>query len=108
MTSFNPPVVEFITPSEKKEWFEKQHQFMIMSVNENQGQYGAGYSYRIRRTDKSGEERLITLSANPRRTEEAAWLKKALLEDTNGIGPCVLGQVDTDKGNPAWVFESAD
>lgn len=112
MGSFTPPTTDFLTEDEKADWVAKKVQFMILDVKEGDGKFGHGYTYKLGMMDpKTGEivsTHAITLSDNYRRAEEAEYIRASLLEDKSGLGPCLLAQRPTDKGNPAWVFEAVE
>jgi hypothetical protein len=112
MGSFNPPVTAFLSADEKQEWAAKGYPFMIIDCRLVDSKYGPAYNYKLSRYDsKTGEiveVKQLSLSVNTRRTEEAEWIQHELLEDSAGVGPVKLGMVDTEQGNPAWIFEGVE
>lgn len=117
MGTFNPPVPEFLSTSEKEQLVAKKTPFSIMGVNTGPGKYGISHTYELRFVNtgtgsKAGtgevSTKYISFSTNPRRAIEADYVLSELSNNPNGIGPVMLGAVETDKGNDAWVFYSVD
>jgi len=113
-TQYNPPVTEFLSKEQRAEWYQKKQKFFVVEACEVPGQYGKSARYKLRPVDEKGEAGIevymsLTLTDQKtgaeiaRRVDELAWFVSVLADDT--VGPLVLSQVKSDKGNPAWVFE---
>ena len=65
------------------------------------GQQGCGLSYVSFQltNEKTGAE-------ISRRVDELAWFVDVCAEDM--VGPLVLDQIPSSKGNPAWAFKGAE
>jgi hypothetical protein len=112
MGNFDPPVVDFLTKQQRKEWYDKGIQFMITDVSRSEaGKFGANATFTMQRIDaKTGEldagEHMISLTDNPVRNRVTDYITKVVDED-GSCGPMVLDKAPSGQGNDAWVFRPA-
>jgi hypothetical protein len=114
-TQYNPPVTEFLTKEQRAEWYQKKQKFFVVEACEVPGQFGRSARYKLRPVNDSGEagdEVYLSFTLTDqntgaeiaRRVDELAWFVSVLADDS--VGPMVLEQVATSKGNPAWSFKA--
>jgi hypothetical protein len=111
---YNPPVVEFLTKEERAKWYADKRQFFVVEAEKTQGTYGPCANYKLLPVDAKGDTsaaRYMSFALTDqksgadikRRCDELDWFIGVLGEGET-VGPLVLDQSPTTKGNPAWAF----
>ena len=112
MGSFNPPTLDFLTPEQKKDWHNTRQLFYITKVRTAAGKYGLTHTFTLQPVSDKGKDTgapvLMSLTDNPRRADLVDYVKDELSSGSDRLGPCVLQQVESESGNPAWFFAPAD
>ena len=116
--SYNPPVTPFLDKEGRAEWFNKRVQFNVIDAEAREGEFGPTATYKLERLD--GEAPAVVYFAVAltdqktgativRRMDEFNWFRDTLADTADhAVGPLVLSQTETKKGNPAWGFAGAE
>ena len=115
--SYNPPVTEFLTKEQRLAWYNEMQKFFVVEAVEVMGEFGRSARYKLRPVDGNGEtgsEVYVSFQLTnektgaeiARRVDELAWFVSVTTDDI--VGPLVLDQIATTKGNAAWAFKGVE
>jgi hypothetical protein len=96
--------IHYATSTEKLTLFTSREQLYMVGVELSNGQFGERWEYSLIKAT-GGERFVIALTRNGLRDKSAETVRQ-LLESVDQVGPVVLDQVPSTKGNAAWVFRA--
>lgn len=101
-----PPQVPFLKGEQKLTMQEAGTTFWIYKVRQDVYEGKNRHVYTITVPDEDNADYLLAMNDNSVRLNDAEAIIDGLAEDPNGVGPCVLAQVEADvPGGWVWSIE---